>query len=53
MVQKQVEARKPMQPQVQYVPFPTVVSSEEMLNELYKGQTEIKQALALLLERVK
>jgi len=41
------------QTQPQYVGVPRVVSIEEMLNNLYDGQQEMKQALAMVLEKIK
>jgi len=42
---------QPTQPQ--YVGVPRVVSIEEMLNTLYDGQQEVKQAMAMILEKIK
>jgi len=37
----------------QYVPVPRAVPIETMINELYDGQQEIKQALMAILDKIK
>jgi hypothetical protein len=44
---------QPVQPQPQYVAVPRAISVEAMLNELYDGQQEMRQALMAILEKLK
>lgn len=40
-------------PPIQYVGVPRAVSIETMINDIYDGQQEIKQALMTILEKLK